>query len=206
MRVNFHLSLPITSGSLRNMAKKWPRQPTRCICFLELLNMATKANKGLKIDFRRIGHQDGCQEEIALSRDLHAPLIIYSSWPPSLNTLYPTVNGHRILSKQGSRFKKDLAYQFRRRYIGFGEPVRCDLFCLIELFPPDNRRRDIDNTTKIILDAFTDIIYEDDKQIKKLMVVKNLLEPPGSATIIIGRIDKFWEYMEKVKHIEQTAF
>ena len=55
----------------------------------------------------------------------------------------------------------------------------------IELYPPDRRRRDVDNSLKCLLDAFTHGgLYEDDSLIHKLIVVKREIMPPDGMVYI----------------------
>jgi Holliday junction resolvase RusA-like endonuclease len=131
---------------------------------------------------------------------------IFAPYPPSLNTLYPTVGNRRILSKAATRYKNDLGWQFRRRYAGFQIVKDQDLFCIIELIPKDNRRRDIDNVAKIILDSFTGLIYEDDSQIKKLMIIKSLPDETPGAIIHFGQIDNFEEYAKNPSKASRFDF
>ena len=56
-------------------------------------------------------------------------------------------------------------------------PLTVRLEVLIELFPPDNRRRDIDNYTKCVLDSLTKSgVWEDDSQIDKLTIIRRTNE------------------------------
>ena len=69
-----------------------------------------------------------------------------------------------------------------------------DIELHVQLYPPDRRRRDIDNVLKVLLDTLTIAkLYEDDSQVKRLAVEK--LEPLiPEGKIVIG-----------VKEIEKTA-
>lgn len=55
----------------------------------------------------------------------------------------------------------------------------------IELYPPDNRRRDVDNSLKCLLDTFTHGgLYRDDSQIYKLTVIKREPMPPDGMAYV----------------------
>ena len=43
----------------------------------------------------------------------------------------------------------------------------------VKLFFGDKRRRDIDNYNKLLLDSLTGIIWEDDKQIQIITIIKS---------------------------------
>lgn len=106
-------------------------------------------------------------------------------WPPSVNHYYRHVGSKVLISKVGRRYRETIVSKLRldavKKYSG---PVEL----LIELYPPDNRRRDVDNSLKCLLDAFTHGgLYDDDSQIRKLTVIKRDATPPiGMAYVRIS--------------------
>ncbi len=103
-------------------------------------------------------------------------------WPPSVNHYYRHVGPRVLISKDGRRYRDAVGAIARRAgNPSFGVPVTVEL----ELFPPDNRRRDLDNSLKSLLDALTCAgVYEDDSLIQKLTVTKNKPEPPNGLALI----------------------
>lgn len=75
------------------------------------------------------------------------------------------------MSKEGKELKESYQWQVKSQYKG--KPLIKDIDLRVELFFGDNRKRDIDNYNKILLDAFTGILWEDDSQIQSLLIVKN---------------------------------
>ena len=66
-------------------------------------------------------------------------------WPPSVNHYYRHVGPRVLISRDGRKFRERVVARFRQDHTrGFAGPV--ELF--IELYPPDNRRRDVDNSLK----------------------------------------------------------
>ena len=66
------------------------------------------------------------------------------------------------------------------------KPLVGRLAMAIELYPPDNRRRDIDNPTKGVLDALQHGgAYADDCQIDYLSISRGLVEKGGRMRVII---------------------
>lgn len=56
----------------------------------------------------------------------------------------------------------------------------------ITLFPPDARRRDIDNYNKALFDALTHAgVWEDDSQVKRMLVEWGPVVPKGKVEITI---------------------
>ena len=87
-------------------------------------------------------------------------------FPPSVNHYYRRVGPRTLISREGRRFRERVCAQLAglgvRRLSG---PLRIE----IEVYPPDRRRRDIDNVQKALLDALQHGgLYEDDSQIVKL--------------------------------------
>ena len=76
------------------------------------------------------------------------------------------------MSKAGKDLKEDYQWQLKAQYKG--KPLTKELDLRVELFFGDERKRDIDNYNKLILDAMSGIIYEDDNQIQSLLIIKNI--------------------------------
>jgi len=75
------------------------------------------------------------------------------------------------MSEEGKVLKEDYQWQIKSQYKG--KPLTKEIDLRIELFFGDNRKRDIDNYNKILLDAFTGILWIDDSQIQSLLIIKN---------------------------------
>ena len=103
-------------------------------------------------------------------------------WPPSLNHYYRHVGPRVLISHDGRQYREKVAAIARRANHGtFTCPVQVEL----DLYPPDNRRRDIDNSQKSLLDALTCAgVYEDDSLIHKITVTKRDPMPPNGMAFI----------------------
>ncbi len=103
-------------------------------------------------------------------------------WPPSVNHYYRHVGPRVHISRDGRRYRETVGAIARRAGNPiFSAPVAVDL----ELYPPDNRRRDLDNSLKSLLDALTCAgVYEDDSLIQRLTVTKKKPEPPSGLALI----------------------
>lgn len=90
-------------------------------------------------------------------------------WPPSLNNLYATVNGRRVLTKDGRLYRWAVQQEVNKIKPPKFETER--LSVQIDAFPPDRRKRDLDNMLKCALDGLTGAgLWEDDSQIDHLSI------------------------------------
>ena len=106
-------------------------------------------------------------------------------YPPSWNHFYSYVRGRPLLSKDAREYRKHVRYQLM---LSKFKPMLGDLAVRIEISPPDQRRRDLDNAQKTILDALQNGgAFWDDSQIAWLLTVRLDPIPDGQATI------QFWQ-------------
>jgi crossover junction endodeoxyribonuclease RusA len=109
-------------------------------------------------------------------------MVIVLPWPPTVNHYWQRHGKRLFVSKRGMDFRKEvnlLSYP----YLGtFSKKER--LFVSIEAYPPDNRRRDLDNILKSLLDALQHAgLYEDDNQIDKIYISR---EKPNLGQVKIS--------------------
>jgi len=72
-----------------------------------------------------------------------------------------------------------------------GKPMTGRLAVTVDLYPPDKRRRDVDNSAKATLDALAHAgVYEDDSQIDDLHIRRREVVPPGRVVVTVTAIDK----------------
>ena len=104
-------------------------------------------------------------------------------YPPSVNHYYRRVGPRTLISREGRRFRKDVAAILAA--IGF-RPITGDLEVRVIVHPPDRRRRDVDNVQKALLDALEHAgVYRDDSQIVKLAIEKRDAVPGGRTIVEI---------------------
>ncbi len=110
-------------------------------------------------------------------------------WPPSVNHYYRHVGPRVLISKEGRNYRDAIATRIKLSGI---KKFEGDVELKLQLYPPDNRRRDVDNVLKCVLDTLTiGGLYEDDSQVKFLSVVKLEPMPPnGMAVLQVGDYEK----------------
>ena len=106
-------------------------------------------------------------------------------YPPSVNHYYRRVGPRTLISREGRRFRERVCAILS----GLGlRPLVGPLDVEVLIFPPDRRRRDIDNTQKSLLDALEHAgAYHNDSQIVKLHIEKREVVPGGKTIVRIGK-------------------
>ena len=100
-------------------------------------------------------------------------------WPPSVNSYWrhPTkgaLAGRHLISEEGRHYRKYISDLVFVNRLSFNLTGRLSIH--IDAYPPDRRRRDLDNILKALLDALTHArVIEDDSCIDDLRIVR---QPP----------------------------
>lgn len=98
--------------------------------------------------------------------------VVFPFWPPSVNHGWRHVGNRTLLSAAGRDFRREI-----EKYVSMLrcekklplESITGDLDVTIILYPPESRKRDLDNYFKAPLDAMTHSrVWGDDSQIKRL--------------------------------------
>ena len=106
-------------------------------------------------------------------------------WPPSVNACWRTVNGRTMISKKGRAYKQAATRAVLASGANKYLPGR--LRVKLTAYPPDRRRRDIDNLTKLALDSMQVAgVYLDDSQIDELTIIRAEVEKGG---VIVAEIE-----------------
>lgn len=82
-------------------------------------------------------------------------------YPPSANRYWRNVNGRMVKSEEARR------YQTKAGWIAKASGFDCtsgDVAVTLRVYRPQ-RRGDLDNSVKVLLDSLKGIIYEDDNQV-----------------------------------------
>lgn len=90
-------------------------------------------------------------------------------WPPTVNTYYRNVQYRTLISKKGRQYKKDSGLMLMEQSVERLGEARVEV--LIEAYPPDRRRRDLDNLLKPVFDVMEEYgVIDDDEQIDILTI------------------------------------
>lgn len=113
-------------------------------------------------------------------------------YPPSVNGYWqPLCFGKRAslsLTKKGKDYRLLAAKHLMMQRVCRGKTTD-RLKVIIEVFPPDRRKRDLDNILKGLLDAITKYeIWGDDSQVDDLRVVRKPIVKGGNIVVTINSI------------------
>ena len=109
-------------------------------------------------------------------------------WPPTVNT-YWRRHGHTIyLSNKGRAYRENVvAILAGMEYETFAD----DVSVTVHAYPPDKRKRDIDNIAKGILDSLAHAkVYVDDSQVTHLEMWKHEKVKGGTVLVTIEEIQE----------------
>jgi crossover junction endodeoxyribonuclease RusA len=111
-------------------------------------------------------------------------------WPPSVNTYWRhpargALAGRHIISVAGRAYRKVVQSITAAQQIGLCVSVPCAIF--VDAYPPDRRRRDLDNILKAALDSLVHAaVLADDSLIDELHVLRWAPSAPGRVRILIS--------------------
>ena len=111
---------------------------------------------------------------------------IRMDWPPQLNHYYTIARGRKILSAKGRKYKIDMAVELLRQKAPRSLTGRLEV--LIDAYPPDRRKRDLDNLIKPVGDTLQDYGMFDDEQIDDLRIRRRAVSKPGYLRVRISEI------------------
>ncbi len=113
-------------------------------------------------------------------------LDIVLPWPPSVNHYWRARGKRRFLSRGARAWHEEVGAVLRAQRHRYKGPVAL----YIMAYPPDRRRRDLDNILKGVQDALVFArVIEDDYQVAELHVIRRPPEPPGRVRVVVEPIE-----------------
>ncbi|MCD4830591.1 MAG: RusA family crossover junction endodeoxyribonuclease, partial [Anaerohalosphaeraceae bacterium] len=95
-------------------------------------------------------------------------------FPPTVNTYWRHVGPRTLISRKGREYRRAICGLLAGG--GNKKPPRTGRIALcMDAFPPDRRRRDLDNLPKAVLDSLAHAgVYEDDSHYAELRIMQSL--------------------------------
>lgn len=116
-------------------------------------------------------------------KEAHFMYELYLPYPPTINSYYVKTRNGIFISTKGRKFRVDVAEAVVQQL----PDVSITFKVLIEivLYPPDKRKRDIDNCSKAILDSLTKCgLWDDDVLVDQLFIYRGAITRPLGNTFI----------------------
>lgn len=105
-------------------------------------------------------------------------------WPPSVNHYWRMWRGRMLISRQGRAYREQVGAILKAAGV---TPQPGHLAVHVELYPPDRRKRDVDNTFKAIGDSLQHGgAFHDDSQIVWLLLEKAEVVDSGRVIVRIA--------------------
>ncbi len=114
-------------------------------------------------------------------------MIISLPYPPTGNHAVKHASGRHYLTAEARTYVN----QVRSIAICSAADnfLDADLMVTVEVFPPDHRRRDLDNVWKLLSDALTKAnVWKDDYQVVDLRLVRGEVRPGGMVVVSIEEV------------------
>ena len=131
---------------------------------------------------------DDMRQNMMMPKQIGEFVVLHLPKPPTINHYYGQArNGRRFIKPEGEIYRKEVIKEVDmagcNRLYG-------DLFFQVCYYPPDKRKRDLDNILKALQDAITKSgLIEDDSQIKwNLSIMMKEIIPGGIAYVTIGEL------------------
>lgn len=123
-------------------------------------------------------------------------IIFELPWPPSVNHYWRNVvvgrHARTLISADGRAYKRNVGQAVLEQTVGQKikhKPFLGRVSVELTLYPPDRRSRDIDNSTKAVLDALTDAkVWRDDSQVDELHIRRADVVRGGKAVVQITEV------------------
>ena len=113
-------------------------------------------------------------------------------WPPSVNTYYRTPSSGRLAGRTMLSAKAREFHELARVFVMRGGPHKAitgRLSVSLEMYPPDRRKRDLDNSLKATLDALQKCgVINDDGDIDALSILRREPVKGGKVKVTIEEL------------------
>jgi crossover junction endodeoxyribonuclease RusA len=115
-------------------------------------------------------------------------MIAVLPFPPSINHYWRKWNNRMVISHEGREYRRAICGLLAQTAGAGDEPPRSGRLALcMDAFPPDRRRRDLDNLQKPLLDALQHAgVYEDDSQIDLLLSRRRQRRDMGQVVVTVS--------------------
>lgn len=108
-------------------------------------------------------------------------------FPPSFNHYWRRVGNKTLISVRGRKYRKEVVSLLRldARFL------QGDVEFSAVYYPPDRRKRDLDNLLKALLDSLQHAgVYSDDSQVKSIAIRFGEVRTGGSVDVVVKTLER----------------
>lgn len=111
-------------------------------------------------------------------------MILRLPYPPSVNGYWVRTRFGMAVGARGKKYREAVQGSWMSQGAGKMKPGR--LRVTVEIYPPNQQRRDLDNICKALLDSLTACgVWADDELIDDLRLIRRGCLPPGKVVVSI---------------------
>ena len=121
-------------------------------------------------------------------------------WPPSVNHYYRHVGPRVLISRDGRKYREQVTGIIS--HLGIPK-FKGRIFLHAQFYPPDRRRRDLDNVGgKVLLDTLQAAgLFQDDSQIKRMLLEMHEPIENGLCCIKLKEMDDDAKNQNEMPHL-----
>lgn len=114
-------------------------------------------------------------------------MIVNLPWPPTVNHYYTVARGRKILSAKGRAYKTECCWLMAAERVPKLDSGKFSI--TIHAYPPDRRKRDLDNILKPVLDALGEYgAITDDSDVDWLKVMRQEARKGGVISVSVTKM------------------
>ena len=108
-------------------------------------------------------------------------------WPPTVNHYYTVARGRKILSAKGRAYKTECCWLMTAERVPKLDSGKFEV--LIHAYPPDRRKRDLDNILKPVLDALGEYgAITDDSDVDLISIGRIEVRKGGLIAVSVNKM------------------
>ena len=107
--------------------------------------------------------------------------------PPSANRYWRNYRGNMVVSSEAKHYKESAGWLAKAA--GVREPFKKPVSVAITVYRPE-RRGDLDNRLKVLLDALNGVAWTDDSQVVEIHAYRHESPKDGRVEVIVKEVEQ----------------
>jgi len=124
--------------------------------------------------------------------------ILYLNWPPTVNNYYSHTRNGVFISAKGRRYASAVADDIQEQLGNMH--IEGSVLMEVKMYPPDRRKRDLDNHMKALQDAIVKAgLLEDDSLINQLFIYRGEVVKGGLIVVELSESGPILPYIDSAQ-------